>query len=86
MEIYLYKSYICANIILEENWLQTEGLMKKRQKDILNALKEFGGKATTRQIALKTGLNVNGVAQSLGALDGVEYIEGKGGDAEWKMR
>lgn len=59
--------------------------LKKRQKAILAALEELGGKATTRQIAQRTNLNVNGVAQSLGVLDGVECVEEKGGDTVWKL-
>lgn len=61
--------------------------LKKRQQEILQALDELGGMATTRQIAAKTGLNVNGVSQSLGALDQVEMTDnGKGGDTEWRDR
>ncbi|MBI3020192.1 MAG: hypothetical protein HYY60_02605 [Parcubacteria group bacterium] len=62
---------------------------KKRQKDILTALAELGGEATTRQIAEKTGLNVNGVSQSLGAYsmrDHVECLGGKGGECRWKLK
>jgi hypothetical protein len=60
--------------------------LKKRQKDILRALKDLGGMATTRQIAEKTGLNVNGVSQSLGALDRyVCHLGGKAGERKWKL-
>ncbi len=62
--------------------------LKKRQKDILAALKELGGTATTRAIAEKAGLNVNGVAQTLGALwnrNFVEYTGGKFDEARWKL-
>lgn len=48
--------------------------LKKRQRDILAALQALGGTATTREIAAKTGLHVNGVAQSLGAL--YQYVKG----------
>lgn len=60
--------------------------LKKRQKIILTALNVLGGIATTKQIAEKTDLNVNGVAQSLGALSPryVKYLGGQGGDARWK--
>ena len=60
--------------------------MKKRQRDILNALRELGGKATTRQIAEKTGLHTNGVAQSLAAIDSVEFVGGKSGDTMWEIK
>ena len=64
--------------------------MKKRQKDILAALKELGGTdgtATTRQIAEKTDLHVNGVSQSLGAIyKHVECLGGRGGETRWKLR
>lgn len=42
--------------------------MKKRQKIILAALRQLGGQATIREIARRTGLNVNGVSQSFSAL------------------
>ena len=61
--------------------------LKKRQKIILAALKELGGETTTRQIAEKAGLNVNGVSQSLGAM--YQYIEclgGRGGETMWKIK
>ena len=61
--------------------------MKQRQKDILRTLAELGGRATTRQIAVKLGLHVNGVAQSLGALfEHVRAIDRqKGGDRIWEL-
>ena len=58
--------------------------LKKRQRDILAALSQLGGRATTRQIAEKVGLHVNGVSQSLGVLsEYVSVVEGKGGDTWW---
>lgn len=59
--------------------------LKKRQKEILAALKELGGTATTRQIAEKTKLNVNGISQSLGALCQVYCLERRGGETKWKL-
>lgn len=62
--------------------------LKKRQKDILKALEESGGKATTREIAEKTNLRVNGVSQSLGALHKNKYVErlgGYAGETKWKL-
>jgi hypothetical protein len=61
--------------------------LKKRQKNILIALAELGGEATTRQIAKKAGLNVNGVSQSLGALHQcVDCLGGRGGETRWRVK
>ena len=62
--------------------------LKKRQKTILSALEELGGTATTRQIAEKVHLSVNGVSQTLGALAYHNYTQclgGKGGECRWKL-
>lgn len=59
---------------------------KKRQRDILLALYHLGGTASTRQIAERLGLHVNGVAQSLGALDCVEDLGGRAGDRQWRLK
>lgn len=61
--------------------------LKKRQELILQALAELGGEATTRQIAEKVNLHVNGVSQSLGVLydEGVECLGGRGGETKWKL-
>lgn len=61
--------------------------LKARQKVILQALSELGGEATTRQIATKLDLNVNGVSQSLGAMsdEHVRSIGGRRGDTKWKL-
>lgn len=58
--------------------------LKKRQKEIIRALIELGGEATTRQVAEKTELHVNGVAQTLGALQEVECLGGKDGETKWR--
>jgi predicted transcriptional regulator len=61
--------------------------LKKRQKSILTALTELGGEATTRQIAERVNLHVNGVSQSLGALTRqVECLGGRGGKIKWKLK
>lgn len=61
--------------------------LKKRQKRILAALAGLGGEATTRQIAEKTTLPVNGVSQSLGVLtQHVVCLGGRGGDTRWKLK
>lgn len=60
--------------------------LKKRQKTILSALTELGGEATTREIAIKSNLHVNGVSQSLGAMS--EYVEclgGRAGETKWRL-
>jgi len=61
--------------------------LKKRQRDIIRALQELGGIATTKAIAEKTNLHTNGVAHSLGALSEkyVRYIDGKAGAARWQL-
>lgn len=60
--------------------------LKKRQKDILAALTELG-EATTRQIADKTGLNTNGVAQSLGTMsEHVVRLDGRAGATRWRLK
>ncbi|OGZ45625.1 MAG: hypothetical protein A3C84_02305 [Candidatus Ryanbacteria bacterium RIFCSPHIGHO2_02_FULL_48_12] len=62
--------------------------LKKRQRDILAALQELGGQASIRSIAQKTGLDVNGVSQSLGVLaigEYVYYMSGRSGDAIYAL-
>ena len=61
--------------------------LSKRQKQILVA---FGGwkPVTTRMIANKLNLNVNGVAQTLGTLlvkRLVVCLDGKGGERQWRL-
>ena len=62
--------------------------MKQRQKDILKALQELGGSASTWRIAERVKLNVNGVAQSLNALH--EHVQPtnnqNGGGRTWKLK
>ncbi len=65
--------------------------LKKRQKKVLLALGELGGVATTRHIALAANLNVNGVSQTLGALERrglcVECLyEGNSRERSWKLK
>jgi len=59
---------------------------RKRKEMILSALKGFGGIATTRQIAEKVNLNVNGVSQTLGVLQQVKCLGGRGGECKWKLK
>lgn len=56
--------------------------MKPRQRRILQALTDLGGQATQREIANVTGLSVNGVSQSLGALQ----AQGKVHMTEWTKK
>lgn len=61
--------------------------LKKRQKIILSALAELGGEATTRQIAEKVNLHVNGVSQSLGAMHKyVACLGGRSGETKWQLQ
>jgi len=48
--------------------------LPKRHRTILNGLRELGGRVTTQEIGAKTGLNNNGVSQSLSALAGKGYV------------
>lgn len=57
---------------------------KKRKQLALSALRQLGGKATTKQIADCLGLHVNGVAQTLGSMENVRG-KGKGGDRLWHL-
>ncbi len=59
---------------------------KKRKEMILSALEDLGRVATTRQIAEKVNLNVNGVSQTLGVLQQVKCLGGRGGECKWKLR
>jgi hypothetical protein len=55
-----------------------------RQQTIFQALVELGGKATAREIARRTGLNANGVSQTLSQSDffkrRTQYLRGDGGE------
>ncbi len=61
--------------------------LKKRQKIILAVLTKLGDEATTRQIAEKANLNINGVSQSLGAMcQYVTCLGGRGGETKWGLK
>lgn len=61
--------------------------LKNRQKLILSALTELSGEASTKQIAEKVNLNVNGVSQSLGAMnEQVECLGGRAGETRWRLK
>jgi len=60
--------------------------LKKRQKEILKALKDLGGEATIWQIAEKVNLNVNGVAQSLGAMYELVGLVSTDGITRWRLK
>ena len=60
-------------------------ILKKRQRLILLALKAMpGGLGTTREIAEKMNLHINGVARTLGVLHRyVGRLNGRSGDILW---
>ena len=64
--------------------------LNKRQKKILKALWKLGGfekGVVTRHISYATGLNSNGISQTLNRMPfEVECLGGKGGDTKWKLR
>lgn len=63
--------------------------MKKRHKIIIQALRDLGSKTTLREISKKTGLNVNGLSQSMGSIGNyveLEYLGGKGGSQAYKIK
>lgn len=41
--------------------------MRKRQREVLEALERLGGEAHQREIAKEAGLSTNGVSQTLGS-------------------
>lgn len=61
-----------------------------RKDVILMALWYLGGLdkgITTRQVAERTGLNVNGLSQTLGRMHfDVDCLGGRGGEAKWKLK
>lgn len=65
--------------------------LSARKKVILKAMWDLGCRpdkaVTTRQIAERTNLNVNGVAQTLGSMVFDVYtVGGTKGDTQWKLR
>ena len=70
-----------------------EFLKKKainKKNIILKSIWDLGGLdkgITTKEIAEKTGLNVNGLSQTLGRLYfDVDCLGGRGGDRKWKLK
>lgn len=64
------------------------GQLKKRQRVILAAIQNLGGATepvTTSQIAIATDMNVNGVSQTLGRMENVRCVGGKGGNTKWQL-
>jgi len=61
-----------------------------RKDIILKSIWDLGGLdkgITTKEIAEKTGLNVNGLSQTLGRLYfDVDCLGGRGGDRKWKLK
>lgn len=73
-------------LIIDIHSIEDKMALKKRQKLILAALEELSGEATTRQIAEKVNLHVNGVSQSLGVMTKyVSCLGGRGGETKWKL-
>jgi uncharacterized membrane protein len=71
----------------KEAWMKPTRL-KERQRDILRALHEMGGRATVAGIANKLELSANGVSQTLSALCARSYVsplDGKGANAWWVL-
>jgi len=61
-------------------------VLKQRHRDILKALYELGDGASTIQIAERTGLNANGVSQSLTALHEYVLLAGVSGrNLKWQL-
>lgn len=63
--------------------------MKKRHRIIIQALRDLGGKATLRELSIKTNLNVNGLSQSMysvGKYVALEHLGGKGGEQIYKIK
>jgi len=55
--------------------------MKKRHKIIIEAFRHLGGEATLEELARKTGFHVNGLSQSMPAVEkyvNIEFIGGEG--------
>ena len=62
--------------------------MKKRHSVIIKALIALGGQATLAEISEKTGLNVNGLSQSMASIErylNLEFIGGKGREQKYKI-
>lgn len=63
-------------------------VLRKRQRLILEVIKQRGGTATARELAACTKRSIDGVTQSLAALDihgYVQYLGGVGGDQSWRL-
>jgi len=62
--------------------------LTKEHRNLLTTFRDLGGKATTRQIAERVHLSVNGVAQSMGVLEKrglVKRLNYKAGDSDWEL-
>ncbi len=58
----------------------------RRKKEILDALKELGGTASTHQLAIATGFNTNGLSQTLNTMPQVSCLGGRGGECQWQLK
>ncbi len=57
----------------------------QRKTLIRSILKECGGETSIKEISERTGLNVNGLSQTLGVMSDVRYLRGRGRDAVWRL-
>jgi hypothetical protein len=61
-------------------------MMNKRHRTILKAFRDLGGEATLGQVSEETGLNVNGLSQSMNAESLREHLFLAGGDGTGRGR
>ncbi|HED05984.1 MAG TPA: hypothetical protein ENI61_04805 [Ignavibacteria bacterium] len=63
--------------------------MKKRHSVIIQALRDLGGEATLKELSEKTGLNVNGLSQSMSSIGryvNLVFLGGKCRDQRYKIK
>ena len=56
-----------------------------RHEKIFEALISLGGEASLEQVSKETGMNINGLSQSLGFMANVLCLGGKGRECRWKI-
>ena len=62
--------------------------LRRDRREMLDALEELGGRATTRQLCKKVNLQPQGLSRSMGALeksDLVKRLNKRGADTEWEL-
>lgn len=60
--------------------------MKKREVQVIEALRELGGSATAEEIAERLELSREAIESVLEAMDQAERIGHKGGDPRWRLK